>query len=62
MVIDTLGTWGFGVLLGLLAALVWQLGIPYVYFILSLGEGVRLAISLVVFRKKRWMHTFEAEA
>lgn len=55
MAIDFIGTWIFGVPLGLLAAFVWKLEIPWVYFILSLEECIRLGISLAVFRKKRWM-------
>ena len=59
MWIDLTGTWIFGVPLGLLAALVWGLSIPYVYFILSLEEVVRLAITVVVFKKKIWMQSLE---
>lgn len=55
MMIDLIGTWIFGVPLGLLAAFVLKLSIPYVYFILSLEECVRFAISIFVFRKRRWM-------
>ena len=55
MCIDFIGTWLFGVPFGLLAAFVWKLPIPWVYFILSLEEIVRLVISLVLFRKKIWM-------
>ncbi len=55
MVIDIVGTWCFGVPLGLLAAFVFNLPIAYVYFILSLEECVRLLISLVVFVRRRWM-------
>ena len=55
MYIDFIGTWLFGVPLGLLAAFVWKLSIPWVYLILSLEEIVRLVISLVLFRKKIWM-------
>lgn len=60
MVIDIIGTWGFGVPLGLLSAFVLKLPIPYVYFILSLEECVRFLISLVVFKKKKWMQSLEA--
>lgn len=60
MVIDLLGTWGFGVPLGLLAAFVWKLEIPYVYFLLSLEECIRFGISMVVFRKKSWMQSLDA--
>lgn len=57
MCIDLLGTWGFGVPLGLLAAFTLRWEIPAVYFLLSLEECVRLAISLHLFRKKTWMRT-----
>lgn len=57
MVIDFIGTWLFGVPLGLLAAFVWKLSVPYVYFLLSLEECVRLGISLVIFREKTWMRS-----
>ena len=55
MRIDLIGTWIFGVPLGLLAAFVLRLPIPYVYFILSLEECVRFGISMFVFRRKGWM-------
>ncbi len=55
MWIDIIGTWGVGVPLGLLAAFVWKLPIEYVYFILSMEECVRLGISFIVFKKKKWM-------
>ena len=60
MVIDMIGTWGFGVPLGLLAAFVLKLTIPFVYFILSLEECIRFGISLVVFRRRTWMQSLEA--
>ena len=55
MWVDMIGTWCFGVPLGLLAAFVWNLSVPYVYFILSLEECVRLAISLAIFKGRKWM-------
>lgn len=55
MGIDMLGTWGFGVPLGLLGAFVWKLPIAYVYLLLSLEECVRFAVSMAVFRRRRWM-------
>ena len=60
MYIDIIGTWCFGVPLGFLAAFVLKLPIPYVYFILSLEECIRFAISVGVFRKKKWMQQLEA--
>ena len=59
MWVDLIGTWIFGVPLGLLSAFVFALPITYVYFILSMEEVVRLLISVVIFRKKRWMRTLE---
>lgn len=59
MVTDFIGTWIFGVPLGLLSAFVWNLEIPYVYFILSLEECVRLGIAHVIFRKRIWMKSLE---
>ena len=57
MAIDLIGTWVFGVPLGLLAAFVLKLSIPYVYFILSLEECIRFLISFVVLRRRKWMVT-----
>ncbi len=57
MVIDMIGTWGFGVPLGLLAAFVLRLTIPHVYFILSLEECIRFGISVLVFRRRKWMQS-----
>ena len=62
MFVDLIGTWCFGVPLGLLSAFVLRLSIPYVYFILSLEECIRFGISLVVFRNKNWMNRLEASA
>ena len=59
MVIDMIGTWVFGVPMGLLSAFVWKLSIPYVYFILSLEECVRFTITVFILRSKRWMQSLE---
>lgn len=59
MFIDMIGTWVFGVPLGLLSAFVWKLPIPYVYFLLSLEECVRFAITVVILRSKRWMQSLK---
>ncbi len=59
MWIDLVGTWLFGVPLGLLAAFAWKLEIPHVYFILSLEELVRLGITFVLFRKRCWMNRLQ---
>ena len=55
MIIELLGTWGFGVPLALLGAYVWKLSIPLVYFILSMEECVRLLLTWIVFVRKNWM-------
>lgn len=57
MWIDMIGTWVFGVPFGLTAAFIWNLSIPWVYFLLSLEECIRLGISLILFRKKTWMES-----
>ena len=57
MWVDIIGTWVFGVPLGLLSAFVWRLPIAYVYFLLSLEECVRLGITFILFRKKTWMES-----
>ena len=62
MCIDLIGTWGFGVPLGLLSAFVFRWPIPRVYFLLSLEECVRFALSLRTFRRKKWMRQLEAPA
>ncbi|MEE1312367.1 MAG: MATE family efflux transporter [Lachnospiraceae bacterium] len=59
MVIDMIGTWIFGVPLGLFSAFACGLSIPYVYFILSLEECIRLGSSIVVFRRKNWMQSLQ---
>ena len=55
MFIDMIGTWLFGVPFGLSAAFVFHLPIAAVYFVLSMEECIRVIISLVIFRKKKWM-------
>ena len=60
MFIDMVGTWCFGVPLGVLSAFVWKLSIPYVYFLLSLEECIRFGISLIVFHRRNWMNQLEA--
>lgn len=57
MIIDIIGTWIFGVPLGLLTAFVFRLPIAAVYFILSMEECIRLIISRFVFKKRKWMNT-----
>ncbi len=61
MAIDIIGTWVFGVPLGLLSAFVWKLPIASVYFLLSLEEVVRFVLSVFVFRRRRWMQQLQAE-
>lgn len=60
LIIDIIGTWGLGVPFGMIAAFVWGLPIPLVYFILSLEECVRFAITFLVFKKKWWMNRLKS--
>lgn len=60
MLVDILGTWTFGVPLGLLAAFALHWPIWAVYFALSLEECVRLAITLMMFKKRVWMNHLAA--
>ena len=60
MAIDLMGTWLFGVPLGLLTAFVFHWSIPVVYFALSLEECIRFAVSLVVFKRRGWMNQLKA--
>ena len=62
MFIDVIGTWCFGVPLGLLGAFVLRLPAAWVYFLLSLEECIRFGISMAVFRRKKWMRRLEAGA
>lgn len=55
MAVDLIGTWIFGVPAGLLAAFVWKLPVPYVYFLLSLEECVRFLISVIILKRRKWM-------
>ncbi len=60
MAIDLVGTWLFGVPLGLLTAFAFHWPIPLVYFTLSLEECLRFAVSLVVFQRRGWMNQLKA--
>lgn len=50
MIIDTIGTWGIGIPLCLLAAFGLHWGIVGVYALLTTEEIFRLAVSLVIFK------------
>ncbi len=60
MAIDLMGTWLFGVPLGLLTAFVFHWSIPMVYLSLSLEECIRFAVSLIVFRRRKWMNQLQS--
>lgn len=62
MWIDFIGTWFMGVPLGAAAAFLWKLPVPWVYFLLSLEECLRLGISLAVFRKGIWQNRLTGAA
>ena len=58
MIIDIVGTWCIGIPLCLLAAYVFQWGIVGVYTLLTTEELFRLAVSLAIFKKRKWMISF----
>ena len=55
MAIDIIGTWCIGVPLCLIAAYVFKWGIAGVYMLLTTEEIFRLIVSLVIFKKRKWM-------
>lgn len=55
MIIDIVGTWCIGIPLCLVAAYVFQWGIVGVYALLTTEEIFRLGVSLVIFRRRKWM-------
>lgn len=55
MIIDIVGTWCIGIPLCLLAAYVFEWGIVGVYTLLTTEEIFRLIVSLIIFRKRKWM-------
>ena len=55
MIIDTIGTWFIGIPLCLLAVYVFKWGIVGVYTLLTTEEIFRLVVSLVIFKKRKWM-------
>ena len=60
MWIDLIGTWGFGVPLVCLGGFALHLPIAQLYFLLSMEECVRLALSLHAMKRRRWMCKLEA--
>ncbi len=55
MIIDIIGTWGIGIPLCFLAAYVFEWGIVGVYAMLTTEEIFRLVVSLVIFKRRKWM-------
>ena len=55
MIIDIVGTWCIGIPLCLLAAYVFKWGIVGVYTLLTTEELFRLAVSLIIFRRRKWI-------
>lgn len=55
MLIDIIGTWCIGIPLCLLAAYVFEWGIVGVYALLTTEEVFRLAVSLIIFKRRKWM-------
>ena len=55
MIIDIVGTWCIGIPLCLLAAYVFKWGIVGVYTLLTTEEIFRLVVSLIIFKRRKWM-------
>ena len=55
MIIDIVGTWCIGIPLCLLAAYVFKWDIVGVYTLLTTEEIFRLVVSLVIFKRRKWM-------
>lgn len=55
MVIDIVGTWCIGIPLCMLAAYIFNWGIVGVYTLLTTEEIFRLVVSLIIFKKRKWM-------
>lgn len=62
MIIDIIGTWGIGIPLCVFAANVLQWSIVGVYTLLNIEEIFRLIVSLVIFKKRKWMISMTADA
>lgn len=57
LAVDLIGTWLIGVPVGLFTAFVLKLSVIWVYALLSTEEAARLAITIVLFRKRSWMRS-----
>lgn len=57
IIIDIIGTWCIGIPLCIIAAYVFQWGIVGVYALFTTEEIFRLIISLIIFRKRKWMRS-----
>ena len=55
MIIDIIGTWCIGIPLCLLAAYVFKWGIVGVYTLLTTEELFRLAVSFLIFKRRKWI-------
>lgn len=56
LILDLIGTWGIGIPLGILSGYVWKLPIYEVYGLLSLEEVVRLVMTMIIFKQRKWMN------
>ena len=55
MLIDIVGTWGMGIPLCFAGAYLLHWGIVGVYALFTSEEILRLVISIIIFRRKKWM-------
>ena len=62
MWIDLMGTWLIGIPLGLLCARLLKLPVAGVYFMIGLEEIVRWAVSVWLFRSRKWIVKIESTA
>ena len=56
MYIDKIGSWCVGVPLAFLTAMVLNLPIEGINFIVTIEELFRLIVSLLIFIRKKWMY------
>ena len=55
MFLDSGILWGCSILFGFLAAFVWKLSVPAVYFVLLIDEIVKFPLCCIRYRQKKWL-------
>ncbi len=59
LIIDMIGTWGFGVPLALLGHSLFGDQIVWIYLLLSQEEVIRYILCLILFKQGKWMSSLE---